>query len=142
MLERMLTRSASLLQARGCGVLLWDEEKGQLTAMAPFAGLNEEQLKQLDFSVSSAALAPVVTSDRSVLLHELDDAAGDVERFRTLGMKNLLGVPLALERRDEANDVVQRQVMGVCCAFDKRYEQRFDQEDARLLQMMARQVSS
>ena len=65
MLERMLTRSASLLQARGCGVLLWDEEKGQLTAMAPFSGLNEEQLKELDFSVTGAVLGVAITGDGS-----------------------------------------------------------------------------
>jgi len=138
----MLGRTASLLQARGCGVLLWDEDKGQLSAMAPFSGLSEDQLRELDFPVAGAALAPVVQHDRHVLLHQLEDGASDVERFRALGMQNALGVPLALERRDEANDVVERQVMGVCCAFDKRYGNQFDQEDARLLAMMARQVSA
>jgi two-component system phosphate regulon sensor histidine kinase PhoR len=138
----MLGRTASLLQATSCGVLLWDEEKGQLTAMAPFAGLSEEQVKELDFPVTGAAMAPVVLSDRHVLLHELEDSTCDVECFRQLGIQNALGVPLALEQRDEVNEVVQRQVMGVCCAFDKRYGNNFDQEDARLLSMMARQVSA
>jgi two-component system, OmpR family, phosphate regulon sensor histidine kinase PhoR len=141
-LERMLGRTASLLQARGCGVLLWDEDKGQLCAMAPFSGLNDEQLRELDFPVAGASLAPVVQNDRHVLLHQFEDATADTERFRSLGIQNALGVPLALERRDEANDVVERQVMGVCCAFDKHYGRQFDQEDARLLAMMARQVSA
>ena len=44
LLQRMLSRSASLLQARGCGVLLWDRDKNHMTAMAPFAGLDEEQV--------------------------------------------------------------------------------------------------
>src|SRR5947207_1858584 len=110
----MLGRTASLLQARGCGVLLWDEDKGQLSAMSPFSGLTDDQLKELDFPVAGAALAPVVQNDRHVLLHQFEDSATDVQRLRSLGIQNALGVPLALERRDEANDVVERQVMGVC----------------------------
>jgi PAS domain S-box-containing protein len=141
-LARMLSRSASLLQARGCGVLLWDEQKNHLTAMAPFAGLEEEQIERLEFPVGGSALGSVVRQDRPVLLSDLQDAQFDAVQFKQLGIQNVLGVPLALERRDEANDVVERNVMGVCCAFDKHYNRDFDQEDARLLSMMARQVSA
>jgi PAS domain S-box-containing protein len=141
-LARMLSRSASLLQARGCGVLLWDEEKNHLAAMAPFAGLEEDQVERLEFPVGGSALGAVVRQDRPVVLSELQDSQLDVLQFKQLGIQNVLGVPLALERRDEANDVVERNVMGICCAFDKHYDRDFDPEDARLLSMMARQVSA
>jgi two-component system phosphate regulon sensor histidine kinase PhoR len=142
LLQRMLSRSASLLHARGCGVLLWDRDKNRIAAMAPFAGLDEEQVKELEFPVGGAALAPVVLQDRPVVLGELADSQPDVEYFKQLGLQNLVGVPLALERRDEANTVTEREVMGICCAFDKFYGRTFDQEDAKLLAMMARQVSA
>src|SRR5207247_3437810 len=142
LLQRMLSRSASLLQARGCGVLLWDRDKNHMTAMAPFAGLDEEQVKALEFPVGGAALAPVVLQDRPVMLGEMADSQPDVEHFKVLGLQNVVGVPLALERRDEANTVTEREVMGICCAFDKHYGRTFDQEDAKLLSMMARQVSA
>ncbi len=142
LLQRMLSRSASLLQARGCGVLLWDRDKNKIKAMSPFAGLDEEQVKALEFPVGGAALAPVVLNDRPVLLRDLVDDQPDVNQFKELGLQNVVGVPLALEQRDEANSVTQREVMGVCCAFDKHYGRSFDQEDAKLLAMMARQVSA
>jgi PAS domain S-box-containing protein len=142
LLQRMLSRSASLLQARGCGVLLWDRDKNQIQAMVPFAGLEEEQVKELEFPVGGAALAPVVLQDRAVTLGELTDSQPDVLHFKELGLQNVVGVPLALERRDEANTVTEREIMGICCAFDKHYGRSFDQEDAKLLAMMARQVSA
>jgi two-component system phosphate regulon sensor histidine kinase PhoR len=138
----MLSRSASLLQARGCGVLLWDRDKNQIQAMVPFAGLEEEQVQALVFPVGGAALAPVVLQDRAVTLGELTDSQPDVAHFKELGLQNVVGVPLALERRDEANTVTEREIMGICCAFDKHYGRGFDQEDAKLLAMMARQVSA
>src|SRR5439155_17722037 len=70
------------------------------------------------------------------------DSQPDGLHFKDLGLLNLVGVPLALERRDEANTVTEREVMGICCAFDKHYGRDFDQEDAKLLAMMARQVSA
>lgn len=142
LLQRMLSRSASLLQARGCGVLLWDRDKNQMQGMVPFAGLEEEQVKDLEFPVGGAALAPVVLQDRAVMLGELADSQPDVQHFKDLGLQNVVGVPLALERRDEANTVTEREIMGICCAFDKHYGRSFDQEDAKLLAMMARQVSA
>jgi two-component system, OmpR family, phosphate regulon sensor histidine kinase PhoR len=142
LLQRMLSRSASLLQARGCGVLLWDRDKNQIQAMVPFAGLEEDQVKALEFPVGGAALAPVVLQDRAVMLGELADSQPDVLHFKQMGLQNVVGVPLALERRDEANTVSEREIMGICCAFDKHYGRSFDQEDAKLLAMMARQVSA
>src|SRR5438552_3748691 len=138
----MLSRSASLLQARGCGVLLWDRDKNQIQAMVPFAGLEEDQVNSLKFPVGGAALAPVVLQDRAVMLGELADSQPDVLHFKQMGLQNVVGVPLALERRDEANTVSEREIMGICCAFDKHYGRSFDQEDAKLLSMMARQVSA
>jgi PAS domain-containing protein len=138
----MLSRSASLLQAKGCGVLLWDRDKNHITAMVPFAGLEEDQVRSLEFPVGGAALAPVVLQDRPVLLSEFVDSQPDVTHFKEMGLQNVVGVPLALERRDEANSVTEREVMGICCAFDKHYGRAFDQEDAKLLAMMARQVSA
>lgn len=141
-LARMLNRSASLLQAHGCGVLLWDEQKNHLTAMAPFHGLNDEQIARLEFPVGASALGAVVRQDRPVFLSELSDSQLDVVQFRQMGIRNVLAVPLALERRNETNEVIDRNVMGICCAFDKHYGKDFDQEDARLLSMMARQISA
>ncbi|MBI3912239.1 MAG: PAS domain-containing protein [Armatimonadetes bacterium] len=141
-LARMLARSASLLQAHGCGVFIWDEDKDILTAMTPFAGLEPDQVRGLEVPVSASAIGKAILHDRAIMLDELADSQPDVSKLKEFGIRNVLAVPLALERRDEANDVVERSIMGVFVAFDKYYDRSFDQEDVRLLGMMARQVSA
>jgi PAS domain S-box-containing protein len=138
----MLSRSASLLQARSCGVLIWDRDKNVLSAMRPFAGLDDDGVKSLEFPVGGSALGLSVLQDRPVLLDEQGTGHVDHELLQRLSIQNAVSVPLALERRDENNDIVERSIMGCFCAFDKYYGRPFDMEDARLLSMMARQVSA
>lgn len=141
-LARMLRRSASLLQARSCGVLIWDRDKNLLTAMRPFEGLEDADVKTLEFPVATSSTGLSVLQDRPVLLDEMSEEQVDTRHFRRLNLQNAVSVPLALERRDESNEVVERSIMGVLCAFDKYYGRPFDMEDARLLSMMAKQVSA
>src|SRR5262249_45963986 len=141
-LARILARNASLLQCAGSGVFIWDEDKHSLTAMTPFVGLEDESVSELEFPVGGSMLGGVVLHDRPALIDELGIGAVDEEQLRGLGVQNALAVPLAVERRNDGNDVVERSVFGVCCAFNKYYGRTFDQEDARLLTMMARQVSA
>jgi signal transduction histidine kinase len=141
-LSRILSRTASLLQARGCGVFIWDRDKNVLTAMRPFAGLDDEQLKGVEFPVGSSAMGTSVLQDRPVLLDQQSNGHADGEILRDLSVHNAVSVPLALEKRDENNELVERTIMGAYCAFDKYYGRAFDMEDARLLGMMARQASA
>jgi PAS domain S-box-containing protein len=141
-LARILARNASLLQCAGSGVFIWDEEKHALTAMTPFVGLEDEHVIGLEFPVGGTMLGGVVLHDRPTLTDELSEGPADETRLKSLGVRNALAVPLAVERRNDGNDVVERSVFGVCCAFNKYYGRTFDQEDARLLTMMARQVSA
>ncbi len=141
-LQRILARSASLLQCAGSGVFVLKEEEHALTALPPFVGMDDERLRGLRVPVGGTQVGSVIVHDRPTLLEDLSDGNEDEQYLRELGVQNVLAVPLAVERRDEANEVVQRSVFGVCCAFNKYYGRSFDQEDARLLSMMARQVSA
>lgn len=141
-LSRMLSRSASLLQARSCGVLIWDRDKNTLSAMRPFAGMDEEGVTRLEFPVANSAMGVSVLQDRPVLVDTASNGHIDLDLLKQCNVQNAVSVPLALERRDESNEVVERSIMGVFCAFDKYYGRPFDMEDARLLSMMARQVSA
>lgn len=123
-------------------MFIWDRDKNVLTAMRPFAGLEEGGPKSFEFPVNGSAMGVSVLQDRPVLLDQNSDANVDVELLRELKIQNAVSVPLALERRDEDNEVVERSIMGIFCAFDKYYGRPFDMEDARLLSMMARQVSA
>jgi len=132
LLEHMLASSASFLKARGCGLLLWDRETNRVTGLTPFAGLDRPQVQQLSFPVSGAALAPVVYDRRPVVLNEVTGTSADAAPFRAVGLHHVLGAPLA----------TQREVMGICLAFDKISGEGFDEEDATVLTIMARQMAS
>jgi PAS domain S-box-containing protein len=142
-LTRILNRTASLLQARRCGVFIWDRDKNVLTAMRPFHGLQDEQIRALEFPTRNSVMGTAVLQDRPVLLDGspvVDQA--DVVVLEAINIHNAVAVPLALERRDEDNQIVERSIMGILGAFDKFYDRPFDMEDARLLSMMAKQASA
>lgn len=141
-LARILARTASLLQARGCGVFIWDRDKHTLSAMRPFHGVPEERVRGLDYPLGTSSLGACVQQDRPTLFQRGTDNGADAALLEALAVDNLVAVPLALERRDEDNEVVERQIMGALCAGDKFYGRSFDMEDARLLSMMARQASA
>lgn len=140
-LSRILNRTAALLQARGCGVFIWDRKRNVLSALKPFTGLDEERLKAQELPVGASPLGHCVREDKPILL-ELNGAEGPNAVLTSLDVQNGVAVPLALEKRDENNQIVERRVMGAFCAFDKFYGRPFDMEDARLLSMMARQASA
>jgi len=132
LIEHMLSSSASFLQARGCGALLWDRETNRLTALTPFAGLELARAQRLAFSLPGAALAPVVIDRRPILLDRLDDPRPDVEQLKAAGFHTVVAAPLA----------TQREMMGICLAFDKSSGHPFDDEDATVLAIMARQMAA
>jgi prevent-host-death family protein len=132
LLEHMLASSASFLKAGGCGLLLWDRESNRVNGLTPFAGLDRSQVQQLSFPVRGAALAPVVIDRRPVVLNEITGATADAAAFQAAGLHHVLGAPLA----------TQGEVMGICLAFDKTSGDGFDDEDATVLTIMARQMAS
>jgi prevent-host-death family protein len=132
LLEHMLASSASFLKSRGCGLLLWDRGTNRVTALIPFAGLDGPRVQQLSFPVEGAALAPVVNDRRPIVLNDLAGPSADSVAFHAAGMHHVLGAPLA----------TQREVMGICLAFDRNSGEGFDDEDATVLTIMARQMAS
>jgi two-component system phosphate regulon sensor histidine kinase PhoR len=59
-----------------------------------------------------------------------------------MGVNNGVSVPLVIEKRDEENRVVERNMIGVLHAFNKRHGEDFNEEDVRLLERMAKNVGS
>jgi prevent-host-death family protein len=132
LMEHMLACSASFLKARGCGLLLWDRATTRVTGLTPFAGLDRSQVQQLAFPIEGAALAPVVNDRRPVVLNEIAGPHADAAPFQAAGLQHVVGAPLA----------TQHEVMGICLAFDKASGAGFDDEDATVLTIMARQMAS
>src|SRR5688572_10926129 len=83
-LARILNRTASLLQARGCGVFMWDKDRNVLTAMRPFSGVDETRIKGAEFPVGGSTLGAAALQDRPVLLDDVSRGNGhaDLEMLR------------------------------------------------------------
>jgi len=91
--------------------------------------------------VNGTRIGSVVLQDRSVLIDPRADEAASA-LLQCAGAENALAFPVAVERRDESGHLVDRQVMGVLVAFDKHYGRQFDNEDTKLLGIIARQVTA
>jgi PAS domain S-box-containing protein len=78
-----------------------------------------------------------------VIFHDATtDPRTKKDPFGILNVMNGITVPLVIEKRDEENRVVDRTVIGVLHAFNKRHGEDFNEEDVRLLERMARNVGS
>jgi hypothetical protein len=74
----------------------------------------------------------VVNDRRPVVLNEIAGSGTDAAPLQAAGLHHVIGAPLA----------TQREVMGICLAFDKTSGEDFDDEDATVLTIMARQMAS
>jgi PAS domain S-box-containing protein len=114
LLEELVVRVGELLQADRCGLLLLDEEAGEL---APRAGLRGGGCVQL-----GRGFAARVARERRVIA--LDDPPED--ELPEEGLRSLVGAPLAAHDR----------VLGVVYAGMLR-PRRFTRDDEELLQLAA-----
>ncbi len=138
-LKRLVDRIARILQAEKCVFLLHDPISETLYATEPALGFTREQLHGLERRVAKDGFSSEVFRTSTPLT--LDDAAADpraaADRLTLYGVRNAVSVPLIVEKRDGDNRVLERTTVGVLHVFNKRYGQRFDEEDVRLLQRMA-----
>ncbi|MBV9867243.1 MAG: GAF domain-containing protein [Abitibacteriaceae bacterium] len=142
-LQRLVHRVAMLLQAERCVFLLHDRERNELVARPPALGLNLNQVRTLrlpvDRGVTGAAFAsgePVIVQDAKMGL-PVDQAW-----MKRLDVRSLIAYPLVMERRDEQERVMDRVTLGVLHVMNKRGKASFNQDDLRLLSVMARQVTA
>jgi two-component system phosphate regulon sensor histidine kinase PhoR len=78
-----------------------------------------------------------------VIFHDvMNDPRTQKDPFALLHVNNGITVPLVIERRDEENRIIDKTVIGVLHAFNKRHGEDFNDEDVRLLERMARNVGS
>ena len=140
-LKRLVDRIARILQAEKCVFLLHDPTSGTLYATPPALGFSRDDLKGLERRVSEDGFSSEVfrTNTPVILYDAAYDPRAAADRLAQYGIRNAVSVPLIVEKRDDDNRVLDRTTVGVLHVFNKRYGQRFDEEDVVLLQQMARQ---
>ncbi len=142
-LQAFVKRVGTILQAEKCVIMLYDPSTGRLVAQAPAFHLSDEEVQALDVSADHGLSADVFRSQHTITV---PDCAADprcaADALPALGVHNALCVPLVVERRNEAQLIIERTPIGVIHVFNKRYGLKFSDEDERLLTVLARNATA
>lgn len=142
-LRRLVQRIAMILQADKVLMMFYDREGGELMAIPPGFGIDENLLGIVRMRATQGVSGEVFREGRPTIFHDaLSDERTKGDPFAILRVNNGVTVPLVIERRDEENRVVDRTTIGVLHAFNKRHGDEFNDEDVRLLERMAKSAAS
>jgi PAS domain S-box-containing protein len=142
-LKRLVQRIAMILQAEKIVIMFFDRESGELMAIPPALGVDEERIKHFRVRATQGVSGYVFRESEPIIFHDaVTDPRTAEDPFRLIGVQNGVSVPLVIEKRDDENRVIERNTIGVLHAFNKRHGEDFNDEDVRLLERMARNVGS
>lgn len=142
-LKRLVRQIGSIVQAEKVVFMLYDPEEGELRAYPPAYNLTDDEIRILKVRATQGVSGEVFREGKPVIVHDaISDPRTTKELVAMLHVRNLICVPLILEKRDEENRVVDRQTIGVLHAFNKQRGGHFIDEDVRLLERMARNAAA
>ena len=142
-LRWFLRRVGMILQAEKAALMLYEPETGELVAQWPALGLSRDDIEAFRVRSTDGVSGQVFREGRPVIT---DDAMGDPrtvkENVALLSIRNVLTVPLVVERKDAEGRVVEKNIIGVFNVFNKRGGQRFAEEDVTLLTALSKSAAS
>ncbi len=142
-LSRLIKKVAMIVQAEKVVLMLYNAEIGELGVLQPALGITEEQATRLSLRPDQGVTGLVFGSNKPLVYNDaLSDPRTDKEGVSLLRVRNGIAVPLAIQQRDEEERVIDERVIGVMHVFNKRYEQDFNEDDVRLLEMLADQAAA
>jgi len=142
-LRLFVKKVAMILQADKCVIMLYDKESGELQAQVPAFGMTDEEVRTFRVRATQGIAGQVFREGAPVICDDLLSDTRTVREFvALLKVRNSLTVPLVIEFKDENQEVVERQTIGVLQVFNKRGGGSFDEEDVRLLTVLARSAAS
>ncbi|MCC6402821.1 MAG: GAF domain-containing protein [Fimbriimonadaceae bacterium] len=142
-LRRLVQRVAMILQAETIVIMFHDRDSGELIAIPPAYGMDEERLGLFRVRATQGISGEVFRTGEPAVFHDAtSDARTSKDMVSLLHVHNGITVPLIIEKRDDENRVIERNAIGVLHAFNKRANEDFNDEDVRLLERMARNVGS
>jgi len=137
-LRRLVQRTAMIVQAEKCVVMVRDREAGCLVARTPAFGLSEEEVKAY-WVIEGEGGSDTVYQSGEPLVFASAQAANELDRLK---VRNGISVPLLVEKRDDNNMLMERITVGVLNCFNKRYGGEFNDEDIRLLERLSRSAAA
>jgi len=142
-LKRLVRQIGAIVQAEKVVFMLYDPEVGELRAYPPAYGLTEDEIEMLRVRATQGVSGEVFREGKPIIVHDaISDPRTTKELVAMLHVRNIVCVPLILEKRDEENRVIDRQTIGVLHAFNKQRGGHFIDEDVRLLERMARNAAA
>ena len=142
-LSRLMNKVAMILQAEKVVIFIYQAEVGELTVLPPALGVTEEQAAELRIAPEAGVSGHVYRTGESVIFNDaVNDPRTIKDKVALLRVRNGICVPLKIKQRDDEERVVDERVIGVMHVFNKRYEQEFNDDDQRLLEMLADQAAA
>jgi PAS domain S-box-containing protein len=142
-LRRLVQRTAMIVQAEKCVIMVRDREADELVARAPAFGMTDLEVKSYRVEAERGISGEVYMSGKASILHDAaEDPRALVEHLPGLRIRNGVTVPLVVEKRDDENRLVEQVRIGVLHCFNKRYGAEFIDEDVRLLERLSRNAAA
>lgn len=142
-LRRLVQRIAMILQAEKTVWMLFERETGELVAMPPAYGVDEDFLRTLRIRATQGVSGLVFREGKpQIFLDAVRDPRTIKDQVAYLNIVNGVCVPLIVVKRDEQNRVIDRQTIGVLHVWNKRHGEEFNDEDVRLLERLAGNVAA
>lgn len=142
-LQTFVRRVAMILQAEKCVIMLYDQESGELVAQSPALKMTDEEIAAFRVKIDQGISGEVFRDGKPVICHDCEQDERTIPSMVNItGARDSLTVPMLIERRNENQQVVERNVIGVIHVFNKRYGLTFTDEDIRLLTVLGRNAAS
>jgi len=142
-LQRFIRKVAMISQAEKAAIMLYSPEDGELTVLPPALGLTAEQVKFLRVKATEGITGLVFREGQPAVFNDaVRDERTIKDNVAFLNVRNGVCVPLIIKKRDEEDKVVEQRTIGVMHVFNKRMGMDFNEEDVRLLQMLAEQCAA
>jgi signal transduction histidine kinase len=142
-LRRLVQRTAMIVQAEKCVIMVRDRETEDLIARSPAFGMSDKEVKTFRVTIDSGISGSVYLTGEPIIFQDPSaDPRAKKELLHALNVRNGVTVPLLIEKRDEQNHLVDRVTIGVLHCFNKRYGGDFIEEDVRLLERLSRNAAA
>jgi two-component system phosphate regulon sensor histidine kinase PhoR len=142
-LRRLVQRTAMIVQAEKCVIMVRDRESNELYARSPAFGMNDLEIKACRISTHKGISGHVFNSCTYYICNNTKaDTLAQDESLQGLRIRNSVTVPLLIERRDDENRLIDRLTIGVLHCFNKRYGGEFNEEDVQLLERLSRNAAA
>lgn len=142
-LRRLVQRTAMIVQAEKCVIMVRDRESGDLFARSPAFGMTDEEVRAFRVNTENGVSGEVYRNGQAlIVLDTTVDERALAEKLPELRVRNGVTVPLLIEKRDDESRVVDRITIGVLHCFNKRYGGEFNDEDVRLLERLSRNAAA